>query len=287
MANWIVLMGLLLGPLVLQQNPEEKKTDLPPAPPPYVERVQRQFNFLPGGKVQITAGVPGYVKLVGWQRSSIMLEAEKVIANVAPEQAKVLSDQYPVSVRWSETLSVIRTAGPPRSVAAMDVNLVLYVPKAKTDINVTLVQGDLAIGVINGWVEATVNEGNITAKSMSGYFSALTRKGDVNVEMSGKRWEGHGFTAATQNGSVTLRLPAEYSCALQLETHNGEISIDYPAQVVEGEVQPLQVTGRKSAHSVTATVGDGGWPVRLVTNAGPVRLETLAIEVPLPQAPKQ
>jgi DUF4097 and DUF4098 domain-containing protein YvlB len=272
MGIWITLIGLLVSCGAQDQKVPQKQAAQQLAP--YVERNQKQFNFLPGGKLEITAALPGNVAIIGWQRSSIMVEMEKIIFNVAADQATVLSAQYPIQLRWTQTTATIRTSGPPQSAATMEVNLRVYVPKIRTDVKVKLLQGDLAIGAINGWVEATLTEGSIEAKSMSGYFSGVTQKGDVHAEMAGRRWEGHGFTAATHQGTIELRLPVEYSAALQLETRNGEISINYPAQVVEGESLPLTATSRRTAHSLKASVGDGGSPISLLTYAGNVRLAT-------------
>jgi hypothetical protein len=154
----------------------------------------------------------------------------------------------------------------------MEINLTLHVPKQKTDLIIQISKGDLSISTINGWVEATIGEGNLEAKSMQGYFSAQTELGNLEVEMSGKRWDGHGFTALTNRGTANLRLPLEYSAALQLETHDGEIKIDYPEQIVEGQHVPLHVITRKKVRNLTATVGKGGAPVKLFTSYGDVYL---------------
>jgi len=263
-----ILIGFLLA--YLMQQPAVQQ----PAPPPYVERMQRQFSFYPGGKLEISAAVPGNIKVIGWQRPSVMVEWEKIIFNLTEDQAKILSDQYPVHVRWTQTAATILTSGPPRSPSTMEVNVTVYVPKIRTDVNVKMLQGDFAIGVINGWMEATLTEGSIEAKSLSGYFSGTTQKGDVLVEMAGKRWEGHSFTALTRQGNIDLTLPVDYSAAIQLETRDGELSIQYPEQLVEGEQVPLQATARKSGYSLKAAVGDGGSPINLQTFVGNVRLTT-------------
>ena len=52
---------------------------------PYTERVRKEFKFYPGGKIQITSGLPGNLKVVGWQRASAVLEAEKVFYHMTPE----------------------------------------------------------------------------------------------------------------------------------------------------------------------------------------------------------
>jgi len=276
MAVWYALMTFLflLAPQVRKPpEPSEAATESP-----YVERSQRQFNFYPGGKIEIAGGAPGSFKIVGWQRSAVLAEFEKVVYHLEPQQAKVLSDQFPIQVRWGQTSATIRTLAPPKALASMEVNGTLYVPKEKTDFVIRLISGDLTIGALNGWIEVNLTEGSLEAKSLSGYFSSLAVKGDVKVELSGKRWLGRGFTAATQNGTVDLRLPADFSAALQFETRDGNISISFPEQLVEGESVPLKAVAKKKARTLKATVGDGGAPIRLFTNRGDIRLS--AIEAP-------
>lgn len=270
-ARLVLALAALFWALQEQQPPQQ---DTPAPPAPYIERQQKQFNFYPGGRLQVLARAAGNVRITGWQRSSVLVAAERIIHEQAPEKAKSLLDQYPIQVRYNQTAGTISTAGPPESFARMEINLALYVPKEKTDLSVQILKGDLAIGAINGWVEVDINEGSIETKSLAGYFSALTRKGDLRVEMSGKRWTGHSFTAATHRGSVALRLPADYSAALQLETRNGAITIQYPSQLSDGVSVPLEAKARKDARLLTASVGEGGAPIKLLTTAGDIQLTT-------------
>jgi DUF4097 and DUF4098 domain-containing protein YvlB len=266
----LILAFALISWGVQEQQAPQKPPEAPSAP--YVERDQRQFNFYPGGKLQIVTGVPGNVKIIGWGRAAVMLQLERIVYHLTQEQAQRLASQYPVQLRWSQTSATIRTNGPPQSAATMEMNLTIYVPKEKTDINAQLLQGDLAVGAVNGWVEGNLNEGNIEAKSLSGYFSAVTKRGDINVEMDGKRWRGHEFSAVTQKGSVSLVLPVDYSTALLLETKDGSIQIQYPAQTVDGESIPLLAVAKNKASSLAATLGQGGAPVKLHTTSGDVKL---------------
>jgi hypothetical protein len=244
----------------------------PPPNSPFVERAERQFDFYPGGKIQITGAVPGNFRIMGWGRASVRIESERVIYDLGEDKAKELSKQFPLQLHRTETSITVRTAGPPQSAASMEVNVTMYVPKDKTDLVIHLAQGDLAVHEINGWVEATLDEGSLEAKSLRGYFSAVTQKGDLNIIMTGKHWDGQGLTAVTRRGSVLLQLPMEYSAALQMQTREGEMSIEYPEQLVDGERVPLTFTRQKKASLLTATVGAGGAPIRLQTVAGNMRL---------------
>jgi DUF4097 and DUF4098 domain-containing protein YvlB len=266
----MMLACCFLAVAAVGQTPPDQ--DNPPPTSPYVERIQRQFNFYPGGKIQVTGGIPGNIKIIGWGRASVQLDVEKIIYHLSEEQAKILSSQFPLQVRWTQTSATIRTNGPPTSLATMEANMTLYVPKDKTDLGIHILQGDLSLGNINGWIEATLGEGSIQASSLEGYFSGITQQGDLEVMMSGKHWDGLGFTAVTQNGSIRLQLPMDYSAALNLETRKGEISIQYPEQLVDGESVPLELVKQKEAQSLVATVGRGGSPLKLLTSAGDVEL---------------
>jgi hypothetical protein len=149
------------------QNPETGKETSPAEPAPYVERQQKQFNFYPGGKLQVIAAAAGNVTIVGWQRASILAETERIIHGLPPEKAQELARQYPVQIRYDQTSSTIQTIKPPQSSATVEVNITLYVPKEKTDIKTSIAQGDFAVEGINGWIEATLNAGNLEARFLS------------------------------------------------------------------------------------------------------------------------
>lgn len=239
---------------------------------PYVERSQKEFKFYPGGKVEIYTGVPGSLEIQGWDRALVQVESETVVYYLPPDQARALVQNHPLRVRYGQTSATITTSGPPKSAVAVETNLKIRVPKDRTDIKTEILQGDLKITRVTGWIEADLLQGNIEVSQLQGYFSASTKAGDLNVRLEGKRWLGQGFTAATQRGSVTLRLPLDYSAAVQLDTEDGELTVDYPEQEVEGEKIPLLAVAKGKGRSLTATVGDGGAPVRIHTGAGNVDL---------------
>ena len=263
--------GLLMISVVQSQDLPQK--DAAGAQEPCVEHEQKQFSFYPGGKIEIAAGVPGSIEIVGWQKGSVEVKAEKIAYYMPPEQAKQLISQLSIRVRYNQTSARILTSGPAATGtngAKVEINLAIYVPKEKTDIKANIVQGDFEVDSVNGWIEATLKEGSLNTKALSGYFSGRTQKGDIRVEMSGNRWRGLEFDAVTQSGFIDLSLPAGYSAALQLQTQNGKLAVDYPPQVVDGEPSPPQIVIRKNGQSLSAAVGDGGAPIKLFTHAGDV-----------------
>lgn len=270
MRLWLLLIGFLLTHALIAQESSGQAARASQSPT--VEREEREFNFYPGGKVEVTLAVPGSLRIVGWKRASVRVEAEKILYYETEEAAKAFLKKSPIRIRHSDTVTAIRAAGNPEPPGMLEVNLTVYVPGEKTDVNVKMDRGEFSIDSVNGWVEITLQEGSLEAKSMSGYFSGSVLKGDVLVEMSGIRWNGLELAAVTRQGSATLVLPETYSAALQLETRDGKVTVDYPPRVVEGEEVPPEIVVRKKSQSLKASVGDGGAPIRLVTYSGDVLL---------------
>jgi DUF4097 and DUF4098 domain-containing protein YvlB len=239
---------------------------------PYVERFEKQFSFFPGGKLQVWATTHGNLKVIGWNKSSVRLEAEKIVYYASPEEAKAVLQKFPIRVKYNQTSGIIQTAGSPTPPAMMEINLTLYVPGEKTDLNIQVSQGDLSLDSVKGWIEASIREGNLEAKSIAGYVSCNIERGDVHAEMSGAHYEGYEFGAITHQGSIELRLPKAYSAALQLETRLGKVIVHYPPREVEGESLPPEIVINKKGQSLKASVGEGGAPIRLATNSGNVTL---------------
>ncbi len=269
MRFYAFLIFCLLAPDV---RPQESKNPASSPEAPYVEREEKQFNFFPGGRIEISAGAAGSVRIVGWEKGSVRMEAEKIVYYLPPEEAKEIIKQNPIKVRYRQTTASVSTSALSAPDATMEVNLTLYVPKEKTDIKAQVRNGNFSVEAVNGWIEATLLEGGIDAKSLDGYFSAKTQRGDIRAEMSGKNWRGLEFAAVTHSGSAILLLPADYSAALQLETRAGKISVDFPPQVVDGEETPPDIVISKNAQSLKAAVGAGGAPIKLITYTGDIAM---------------
>ncbi|MBZ5494832.1 MAG: hypothetical protein LAP85_00390 [Acidobacteriia bacterium] len=267
--HWILAFLLLAAGWQQGEPAPQKGSD---AKTPYVEKSEKQFAFYPGGKIEISAAAPGSFKVVGWQNASVRVEIEKVFFYLAPEEAQAVSRHYPARVTNTPTSARISTSGTPKPGAMMEVNVQVYVPRERTDLSIKMIKGDLSVASLSGSIEATLEDGNIDAKDLAGYFSGITKRGDLIVELSGSSWRGYGFIAATRRGSIEFKLPVDYSAALRLETGDGKISVDFPEQMVEGELVPLPVVAKKKARSVSAPVGAGGPSIKLKTLSGDIIL---------------
>ena len=240
---------------------------------PIVVNTDKEFAFYPGGKIEISAAAPGSFTISGWDKALVRVEMEKIFFYVAAGQAQELEKRYPARVTYTPTSAKVSTTGSAKPDGTLEVNVRIFVPRERTDLNIKMIKGDLSVSALSGWVEASLEEGNIETRDLAGYCSALTKLGDLKVELSGKRWTGYGFTGASRRGAIDLTLPIDYSAALQLETGDGTISVDFPEQIVQGESVPLQVVSSKKKRSVSAPIGSGGSPIRLGTSIGNISLK--------------
>jgi hypothetical protein len=240
--------------------------------PAQIEKIEKEFAFYPGGRLDISAALPGNIRIIGWPQATIRVEAEKIVRATDQDQAPELFKQIAVRITNTPTTARISIAAQPPGFYP-EVRLVIYVPIQKTDMTIKMIQGDLSIASVRGSIEATLEAGNIEATDLAGYFSGLTKAGDLSVDLAGKRWAGYGLSAASRCGSVRLLVPADYSAVLQLETKEGRISVDFPDQLVDGEAVPLQAVARKKAQSLNAPIGSGGIPVRLATLSGNISVQ--------------
>jgi hypothetical protein len=120
-----LVLALLLAIASLHQKPAQPAAQPQEDFPPLVERGQKQITFLPGGKLTVSLGVPGSCRITGWQRSTILLEMERIVYHLPPDQAQALLDQFPVRTRWTPTTATFGTQGPPQALSSLEVNLTI------------------------------------------------------------------------------------------------------------------------------------------------------------------
>ncbi len=268
------LLALAICPLIIPLSIlwVRGQTQTLPAAAPYIEHEQKEFSFLPGGKLQVAAATAGNFKVTGWNRASIRMEAEKIVYYQTAQQAQALLRNLPITLRHTQTVATIQIPAPVKAGTVVEFNLTLHVPADKTDLQVSLARGDFSVESINGWIEVDIGEGSIEARKLTGYFSGRTKKGEIYAEMSGERWQGLEFSALTHRGSVDLRLPPDYSATLQLQTQRGKISVDYPPRIIDGAPEPLNIVIGKNTQSLNSALGEGGAPIKLMTYFGDIRL---------------
>lgn len=145
--------------------------------------------------------------------------------------------------------------------------------------------GDGAIDVrdLEGQVELSTGDGRIDATEMQAGLRAKTNDGQVNVDgrftrlelrsgdgsvtatvREGSRMEGD-WSLSSNDGSITLRLPAAFPAELDARTGDGEVTLDIP----------VKVSGSLSRSRIQGTIQEGGPRLELRTGDGAIHLQKL------------
>ena len=122
------------------------------------------------------------------------------------------------------------------------------------------VNGDIrAASLSSNVISHTVN-GSIRI-STSGYAEAITVNGEILATLGNGNWP-NAIEFKTVNGGITLDLPASLSTRLTADTFNGEISTDFPLNLLESS----------SRKHISGTIGGGGRELLIKTLNGSISL---------------
>lgn len=138
------------------------------------------------------------------------------------------------------------------------VSYVIEVPR-RFDLDLETYNGSVGVSGVTGTFDLRATNGSVALVGVGGDVRAHTQNGSLNVELTGRRWEGAGLDADTRNGSVRVRVPADYSARLETSTVNGAIRTEFP----------VTLSGR-IGRELTIPLGEGGTPIRLRTTNGSV-----------------
>ena len=86
MALRMILAFLLLSGTWRQAKPPDSQATGTVSP--YVEKAEKEFNFYPGGKLEIRLAAPGNLQILGWNRAAVRAEMEKIVYYLPPSRQK-------------------------------------------------------------------------------------------------------------------------------------------------------------------------------------------------------
>lgn len=155
------------------------------------------------------------------------------------------SPQLSLALSVPRTLHVERVESTNGDVAVADVAGPTSILTTNGTVEATVVHGDVDVTSTNGDVSVDRIEGAVTVDATNGDVTVVGGTGDVDVE--------------TENGSVEVTLVAPPDATLDLETSNGDITVDVPGVSVSGD-------------SVSTTLGEGLRLVSATTTNGDVTI---------------
>jgi len=218
----------------------------------------KDLTLSPTGSLEVDAGPNGGIQVSGWDRDQIAVRVVVVGHAKTDERARALASE----VRIEAARGSIRTKAPSTGRNEnWSASYEIYLPRSQ-DLDLETTNGGVEVSDVRGKMALATVNGGVHLRNLGGDVRARTTNGGLHIELSGSRWQGAGLDAQTRNGGVSLTMPEGYSARLETGTTNGGMEIDFPV-MVQG-----RVTKRLSA-----TLGDGGPPIRAVTTNGGVHIE--------------
>jgi DUF4097 and DUF4098 domain-containing protein YvlB len=216
----------------------------------------RETGFKGTGQVSIDPGANGGIAVSGWDRDSVAVTVRIQTQARTDDAARDLAHQ----IRISASSGTIRADGPSTSGReSWSVSFVVSVPR-RSDVRAETVNGPISVEDVTGKMELRAVNGPLHLDGVGGDVHARTTNGPLVVSLNGGRWDGAGLDGETQNGPVSLTLPADYAAHLETGTVNGPVSIDFP----------ITIQGRFNGRRIETDLGGGGPTVRAVTTNGPL-----------------
>lgn len=207
-----------------------------------------------GGRVAVSGGQNGGVAVYGWDRSEIRIVAKMQAQARSAGDAQSLLRQIEI-----QTAGEIHAEGPrTERNESWSVSFEVYVPR-RSSLDLTTHNGGIKIADVAGDIRFDAVNGGVSLSGLAGDVRGGTQNGGLNVALDGDRWSGTGLDVRTENGGIQLGVPSRYNAMLETGTVNGGFNIDFPI-TVSGQV------GRR----ITAQLGGGGAPVRVLTTNGGV-----------------
>lgn len=212
---------------------------------------------LDAGRLEVDAGSNGGVRVEGWDRDEILVEARIGTRARSDDDAEELAQRVRVRVDGRH----VEADGPStRNHESWWVSFRVHVPRS-TDLDLETSNGGVAIESVSGRIRFRTSNGGVSLTDLGGDVQGSTANGGLSVHLTGDRWQGDGLDVRTSNGGVRLYVPEGYSAHLETGTVNGRVDIDFP----------ITLQGRLSG-DIEVDLGSGGPPVRVHTTNGPVRV---------------
>jgi hypothetical protein len=122
-------------------------------------------------------------------------------------------------------------------------NLFLEVPAGVDLVLKGYNDSDLRIENIQGSLELTSYNGEISAERISGSVVATTYNGDIKITFE-KVTEGTPMSYSTYNGDIDLTFPSAIKASLKMKTEQGEVLTDFDVNMIKSG--PIQIKDTKS-----------------------------------------
>lgn len=225
----------------------------------------RQMTLPATGLLSVDGGQNGGIRVIGTNRSDILVRACVQAWGTTDEAAKALVSSIKIS--GGQEIKADSSTGDTHWSVSYEISL----PR-NTDLRLNAHNGGISIDSVEGRLEFETMNGGVSLRNVSGDVKGKTTNGGVRVALSGASWQGTGLDVQTTNGGVSLIVPQNYAAHVETGTVNGGFKSDIAALNVETNDQDGY--RRRTASRVSADLNGGGAPIRVVTTNGGIKISS-------------
>ncbi len=208
---------------------------------------------LPADGIFSLANVNGSVRIEGWDRMEVDVQAVKIARGSPTDLYRVKID-----VRTTPNSVEVVTRYPEGQGVEVTVDYRIRVPYRAALRQVTTVNGEIVVRGMESSGELRTINGGIQLLESAGRFDLRSTNGSVHVELAELR-AAAGLNIETVNGAVFVAFPAGSNADLDVSSMNGEFRSELPI------VAP-------ASREFQGRMGNGGSPVRIRTINGGIQV---------------
>ena len=235
----VALSTLLVGTLAVAETREEPI---------------QTFPLQAGGYLSLE-NINGDVTVEGWKKNEVSIRAVKKGKSKDLDRIKIVVD---VDKYDNKDWIHIETKYPTFTSNSGSVDYTIQAPSSAILEDIELVNGNLMITGITGYLSLGTVNGSITATGAAESAWIETVNGGINLSFE-KMNKGQSVDLESVNGAILLRIPAKANAQVDAGTINGTLSNEFDLPVEKGKWVGSSMEGR---------CGSGGARISLETVNG-------------------
>jgi DUF4097 and DUF4098 domain-containing protein YvlB len=219
----------------------------------------REQSMASIGRLTIDAGPNGGATVKGWMRGDVLVRARIESSGENEGAAAIVASRVNIDTSGGQ----IKATGPESlNDSGWNVSWEIFVPQV-TDVSLKTNNGGIKMSDIRGQLHFESTNGGVHLARVAGEVTGSTVNGGIQVDLAGGILDGRQMELKTNNGGVTVSMPARYSARVLAETGMGRISSDFP------------IPGDMNARSqkLDFNIGAGGPPIHITTGNGGIKLK--------------
>lgn len=245
------------------------------------------FDFGAGGTLSLKGAPNGSVRIEGWNKNQVQIDAEIEISARTEAELDELAKVTGFTLDESTGQTTITTYGThdktfmkraakkfPKELLGLPfrIDYVIKVPRY-CDLMIDGGKGDLQIAGVDGVIKVNFLDANAKLDLLGGGIMATVGGGTVDVTIPTRSWRGRFADISLTSGTMNVNLPPSLNAEIDASIlRNGKIENTY------AELKPKTRKDAFTEKLIAAKSGNGGIPLKFTVGDGSLNITPLKKE---------